>query len=60
MGRTTGSESAPKPRLEAVEIEIDDRCGEQSKELAEDESADDSDAERATEFGANTSTKRER
>lgn len=46
------SAAAAEPELEAVEIEIDDGCGEEREELAENEAADDSDAERAAKFGA--------
>ena len=46
--------------LEAIEIEIDDRSGEERKELAENQASDNSDAEGAAQFGADTCAKSER
>ncbi len=45
---------------EPIEGEIDDRRSVQSKDLAEDEAADDGDAERATKFRADAGAEGER
>src|SRR5258707_7012486 len=55
-----GSATATEPELEAVEVEIDDRSGEERQELAHDEAADDGDTERATKFGAGAVAERKR
>src|SRR5260221_7623232 len=55
-----GSATATEPELEAVEVEIDDRGGEERQELAHDEAADDGDTERTAEFGARAVAERER
>ena len=49
-----------KPELEAVEIEIDDRSGEERQELTHYEAADDGDTERAAKFRAGAVAERER
>src|ERR1700682_4221269 len=41
------------PGLQAIHIDVDDRRCEESEHLAEDEAADDGDAERAAQLGAN-------
>ena len=43
---------ALEPSLQAVHVNVDDRRGEESEHLADDEAADDSDAQGAPEFGA--------
>src|SRR6267142_7014476 len=55
-----GGATATEPELEAVEVEIDDRSGEERQKLAHDEAADDGDTERAAEFGASAVAERER
>src|SRR5437879_1229865 len=55
-----GGAAATEPELEAVEIEVDDWCGEERQKLAHDEAADDGDAERAAEFSACAAAERER
>ena len=55
-----GSAAATEPELQAVEVEVDDRSGEERQELAHDEATDDGDTERAAEFGAGAVAERER
>src|SRR5882724_13690813 len=55
-----GGAAATEPKLEAVEVEVDDWCGEERQKLAHDEAADDGDTERATKFGAGAVAERER
>ncbi len=55
-----GGATATEPELEAVEVKIDDRSGEERQKLAHDEAADDGDAERAAELGAGAAAERER
>ena len=54
-----GVEAAGGPEAEAVEIEIDDRRGEEREHLADDQAADDGDAERAAQFGAGAGAERQ-
>ena len=56
MRRAAGNDGALQAFLEAIEIEIDDRGGEEGKQLAENQAANDGDAERAAEFGADAGT----
>src|SRR5260221_6113832 len=60
IGRASGYDGVAKAGLQAVEVEIDDGRGEERKELAEDEAADDGDAKGATKFGANALAESER
>src|SRR5882724_6127465 len=60
IGRASGHDGVAKAGLQAVEVEIDDGRGEERKELAEDEAADDGDAQGAAKFGANALAESER
>src|SRR5260370_40858044 len=53
-------ELPPEPGLQAVHVNINDRRGEKRQHLAEDEPADDSDAQRTAQLGANSNAKSER
>ena len=59
-GRCGGLEDAAQPGLEAIHVDVDDGRGEQGKQLAENEAANDGDAEGAAKLGANAGTERER
>jgi hypothetical protein len=51
---------ALEPGLKAVHVDVDDGRGEEREHLADDEAADDGDAERAAELGADAGAEGER
>ena len=55
-----GSGAALNPGLQAIHVDVDDGRGEEREHLAEDEAADDGDAQRTAQLGANAGAERER